>query len=258
MKDDARHRQFIPRAATLALVGSFGLFGLLAVAVAAGLLQGFDVSAATAIQRLRYSTTDRLLLALTMTGDGWVMTRATLLAVAVLLWQRQWRLALAFGLTMLAVATLVPAIKAWLAVPRPYDFFYAGRQLYSFPSNHAAGAATFWSLTALLLAASQARAARIGIALAAAAFIAATAFSRVQLGAHWPSDVLGGVLFGLGLTTLFWLATQRARATLRPSAAVLIVLGWLAIGSWHVASRYATSELFYGREAVSQHPQKAP
>ena len=85
MKDDARHRQFIPRAATLALVGSFGLFGLLAVAVAAGLLQGFDVSAATAIQRLRYSTTDRLLLALTMTGDGWVMTRATLLAVATTL-----------------------------------------------------------------------------------------------------------------------------------------------------------------------------
>lgn len=259
MNDGTRHPRPHPRAAAFALLASVGLFALLAVLVATGATQRFDLATAAAIQGWRYPASDRLLLTLTMMGDGWVMTRATLLAVAVLLWQRQWRLALGFALAMLAIAAAVPAIKALFAVPRPLDLAYAGRQLYSFPSHHAAGAATFWGLTAMLLASARPQARRIGIALAAATMVLVTAFSRVQLGAHWPSDVLGGLLFGLGVTTLFALATRVQRPSLQFRPALLIVVGWLVIGGWHVASGYAASEGFYGRgEAASQHPQETP
>jgi membrane-associated phospholipid phosphatase len=45
--------------------------------------------------------------------------------------------------------------------------------------------------------------------MAAVAAIALVALSRVRLGVHWPSDVVGGVLFGLGLVCLL-VATLRS------------------------------------------------
>ncbi len=64
----------------------------------------------------------------------------------------------------------------------------------SFPSGHATSAIAILLLAALLLPARR-RTLWIGLAVIGAGAIGA---SRVLLGVHWPSDVLGGFLWGTG------------------------------------------------------------
>ena len=85
----------------------------------------------------------------------------------------------------------------------------------AFPSGHAQGAATFWSL----LAAFGRRAWLTGIAGAA---IVAIATTRLYLGVHWPIDVVGGAALGLAVALVAWTVARR-RFTL-PVAALLGVV----------------------------------
>lgn len=74
----------------------------------------------------------------------------------------------------------------------------------SFPSGHATNAMAIYLLAALLLAWTR-RPLWIGLAL----FVAlAIGVSRVLLGVHWPSDVLGGWCWGAGFALIGFRLTQ--------------------------------------------------
>ena len=76
---------------------------------------------------------------------------------------------------------------------------------FSYPSADAMLAVVIFGLGALLLTCSMRSAAlRLGAVGAAALFVIAAAIARVYLGAHWPADVLGGVLAGVACSA-FWL-----------------------------------------------------
>jgi undecaprenyl-diphosphatase len=67
---------------------------------------------------------------------------------------------------------------------------------WSFPSGHAAAACLVFTVLAWCLAVlARRRAVRILGWLAAGLAIAATAFSRVELGLHWTTDVIASVVF---------------------------------------------------------------
>ena len=74
-----------------------------------------------------------------------------------------------------------PALTPWLDYP----------QALSYPSGHAAG-----SMVVLLLAAMLS--ARRDLAVAAATASIAIGLTRPMLGVHWPTDVVGGWLWGAG------------------------------------------------------------
>jgi len=90
--------------------------------------------------------------------------------------------------------------------PRP-DLVPHGMSVYtgSFPSGHAMMAAvTYLTLAALLSRTAEHRRQQLFLLLAAILLTILVGFSRVYLGVHWPSDVLGGWIAGSAWAALCW------------------------------------------------------
>ncbi len=83
---------------------------------------------------------------------------------------------------------------------------------FSFPSGHATMAPLVFGLGILIWSAPRPRGTRIALLLLAAAASLLIAFSRVYLGVHWPSDVLGGLLLGTGWAAMWVWWWERAGA----------------------------------------------
>jgi len=66
----------------------------------------------------------------------------------------------------------------------------------SFPSGHATAAAATWAVVALVFGRGASPRTRATLAGVAAGIAVAVACTRVFLGAHWTSDVIGGLILG--------------------------------------------------------------
>ena len=133
---------------------------------------------------------------------GWRVTLpATAIGAGLLLYRREWRAAvLLVGITLSGRA-LVLLQKDWTARVRPdAQGHLVPVESLAFPSGHAANATIVWLCLALLVPrTTRGR----GFAVWGAVWLAlAIGLSRVLLGVHWPSDVIGGWAFGLLWTLL--------------------------------------------------------
>lgn len=131
--------------------------------------------------------------------SGW---RATLIVTlsAVLVW---WRLGVKEGMMVVAaglVSLINSAIKLAVGRPRPAAEVVRvldARNGNGFPSGHACLAVLVLGMLAYLMARNVRRGALRTVSLAGLlALILLVGVSRVYLGAHWPSDVAGGYIWG--------------------------------------------------------------
>jgi undecaprenyl-diphosphatase len=107
-------------------------------------------------------------------------------------------------------------LKLWFERARPPDEHWLIEETgLSFPSGHAVFAGVFFGMLALLIGRrgpgkpAWLRAVGVAACLVLAALVAG---SRVWLGVHYPTDVIGGVLLGLGWVLTAWLIRSgRAR-----------------------------------------------
>jgi len=132
----------------------------------------------------------------TFLGEPTVLVGAGFL-VAAWLWRRKrLHLALALLLVILVGRGLSEVQKYWIARARPtLEPHLVVVKTSSFPSGHAASSMIFYLTLALALTAGT-RWQRLAAALAIAlSFLIGV--SRVMLGVHWPSDVVGGWTFGM-------------------------------------------------------------
>lgn len=118
-------------------------------------------------------------------------------AVALWLWYRgRGRLGLALLLVTMTGRALSEIQKYWIARPRPaLEPHLVIVKTSSFPSGHAASSMIFYVTLAVALTTAT-RWARPAVA-AAVLLSLLIGLSRVMLGVHWPSDVIGGWAFGL-------------------------------------------------------------
>lgn len=130
--------------------------------------------------------------------DPWTM-RALATAVAlVLLLRRQWWPALWLAATCLVGTLAQQGLKAAVDRPRPrWPDPVDSAHYAAFPSGHAMTAAVVCgALLWLLHLRTPARPLWRSAALVAAVSVVGVGLTRVWLGVHWPSDVLGGWLLG--------------------------------------------------------------
>ncbi|MGW2210586.1 phosphatase PAP2 family protein [Streptomyces sp. NPDC001781] len=100
------------------------------------------------------------------------------------------------GLLGLGVKMLVERARPVLVDP------VAHAPGYSFPSGHAMTATTSFAVFLLVLLPMVPRRARIACWVVAVLSVVGVGFTRVALGVHWFSDVLGGWLLGLAVVVL--------------------------------------------------------
>ena len=168
----------------------------LGFAVTAGHFRAFDTAVSSALNMQRGEAPSALIAA--MWGISWIgggVQRFIIVAVLTMALWRWWGLgsAIAMGLTTLVAAFTSEVLKSIFARVRP-DFVPHLDSVTSaaYPSGHANNAAVLYILFIMLVP--QAR--HPGWQLAAATMIIVTGLSRIMLGVHWPTDVIGGWMLG--------------------------------------------------------------
>ncbi|WP_278314679.1 phosphatase PAP2 family protein [Lolliginicoccus levis] len=185
---------------TACVVG--GLFALLATLVVLGWkpLQSVDESVVAALNPT-VSSTPWLAHALglfTDLGGSLVTWALLLLALGWLLIRREPALAAYVGVAGLGALSLTTGVKAWVERGRPVvDTTVAAAPGLSFPSGHALSSTVTYGVLLLVFLPAVAARLRKPAIFAVAALVIAIGLTRIALGVHYPSDVLGGWLLGV-------------------------------------------------------------
>jgi membrane protein DedA with SNARE-associated domain/membrane-associated phospholipid phosphatase len=162
-----------------------------------GTMAALDILVHDAIPTIRTPLVTAFMMALTPLRQVLVVSAAAAIVVVVL-WKKNRRDALLFAITVVTGLVLDRALKELFMRVRPTDGLIP-ISLYSFPSGHAMLSVIF--LGALVLTYKKYVAWKEVFVGACVLLAAIISFSRLYLGVHWLSDVLGGVFFGL-----FWLS----------------------------------------------------
>lgn len=194
------------------LVGTALGIGLLAAAVALALFvwlgyqvrsaepTAFDLAVRAAVRSRETAELSRLMWGASVYGDPVRLLPLSLAASAAFL-LRGWRRGAWLVVVTLAGAALLDiGLKMLFARARPEAFFdyYPAPRSFSFPSGHALFATCFFGgIAALLSHRLQGRLARILVWAIALALIFLIGVSRVYLGVHYPTDVIGGFAVGI-------------------------------------------------------------
>jgi membrane-associated phospholipid phosphatase len=161
-----------------------------------------------------------LLAVLTAPGLSWFRFLVFLPVLVLLLRRRAWWTAAWLVTAIGLIGPLNTVLKNYFGRVRP-DFAQGGARLesLSFPSGHSSGIATLVTVALVLAWPLMAARARHLALAAGVALTLVVGLTRMWLGVHFLSDVLGGWSLGVAwslLTALLFGAFAEGRAALRP------------------------------------------
>ena len=163
-----------------------------------------DRPVASFVAAHRTGVLTRVMEAASSAGGPVVLSTVTVAAGVVLgiIW-RSLGPVLAAGVTVAGNGVLTVALKDAVGRSRPpLGGALAAADGYAFPSGHAAAAAAAFGVLALLCSGPvRSQAARVAVWASAAMLTTLVGISRIYLGVHWTTDVIGGWAFGA-----LWLA----------------------------------------------------
>ena len=230
------------------LVAAWLCFEVIEEVFLEGVVFAPDQAVYAALQSLRTPRLDQVMVAITELGDSFVVIAVAAVVALWLIRERAWH-TLTYWLMATGGGSLInSAIKLGLHRTRPGDMHYDGISVFSFPSGHSTTNAVLYGFLIIIMSRKLPFVTRIPVVITLVLFVGLIAFSRLYLGAHWLSDVAGGLLFGsawLSLLALFYM--WRPAEPIEPlkllaiAAVTLIVAGGLNILFHHSAdlTRYA-------------------
>lgn len=195
----SRRHPFRPEASWIALGIALAL--ALALSVSAAYTDYFpiDLRLTRFVQQINVPGFRPLMIAVSWPGDPFHWPLITMIASALLYSRRK---SAAIFLFWGAVGSwlLNNLLKLLIARPRPSASLvevYAQRSAFSFPSGHVMSYVTLYGFLFFLTYTLAPRSTwRIAAMILLGALVGLVGLSRVYLGAHWASDVVGGYLFG--------------------------------------------------------------
>lgn len=192
------------------------------------------------LQSLRTDWVDQIMVAITELGDATVVAATALAALLWFAWRRNWRAAGHAVAAVLVASLFTVVFKLALHIPRPYTLS-SGWNAFSFPSGHSVASAALYGFLAIVSAWEVGMRWKLPVTTVAAVLIGAIAFSRVYLGAHWMSDVLAGLAFGLAWAALLAIGYLRHRPPPVGVAGLWATAGltFVTVGAVHVARQHA-------------------
>ncbi|MGW9250381.1 phosphatase PAP2 family protein [Streptomyces badius] len=190
-----------------AVVGSASMVLLVLVALRWSPLMALDRSVADSLHRHAVADPGLVRVNRVLTDwvwDPWAMRALIAVAVITLWWRGAHRLALWVAATILFASGLQQGLKAVVDRERPqWPDPVDSAQFAAFPSGHAMTAVVSCGLLLWLLRLYGAGPGLWGAALAVALVSAVgVAVTRVYLGVHWLTDVVGGALLGVAVVAL--------------------------------------------------------
>lgn len=224
----------------------WGFLGVLQDVLAKDPLVIADQSVYHFFQSLRTPWADDILVAITELGDSFVNICLSSAILLVLLFKRCYRTAGYWLLTILGGLLGVQLLKWLVHLPRPVALYH-GASAYGFPSGHTTMSVIIYGFLAILIARKLSSTPRWGLFITVVIVSFIIAISRLYLGAHWLSDVLGGFLIGTSWTTLLGIAYTKRPPEIVPRR----LLGFVAMlviviaGGWHVSQRHEKDLAFY-------------
>ncbi len=217
--------------AVLLLVIGWLWFAFLAVLVGKGEPLAIDLALHGFMQALRNPLADAPMAVLASLGDAQVLVPAATLVLVYLTWRKRW-MAAAHWLAALAFGL---ALTAWLGavvhIPKPPSVTSG----FGFPSIAVTMSTISFGFFAVLIARELPGRDRIWPYMVSGLVMTLIGFARLYLGAHWLSDVVGGMLFGIVWLLVLGIAYRRrtVRSLWMKPLAVLFYGTFLAAALWH-------------------------
>lgn len=208
------HPSFLVSRFSPRVFGCLALFIGISMLVVSGASMPWDTGVLDSVGQARTPGLINLMLGITMLNEGAVPVVAAA-GMCILLYRLGGkRPALTLFWAAVSGELLYVLLKAGFHRTRP-DLIpkLSSGGWYSYPSGHTMMAPIIWSLGLILLARELPRV-RVPLLIAAAIIPPLLACSRVELGVHYPTDVLGGLAIGFAWMFL-WLESASAASTSR-------------------------------------------
>ena len=241
-----------PRSLLIIFFIAISLFGLAALLVLVSGVVGpdamplGDLSVYNLMREIRNAPADEFMIPVTMLGDSFVIEAIMVTIVGWLIWRRAWRAAIAST----AIFVFGHFANSWMKLiihrARPINHF-AGADAFSFPSGHATMSAITFGVLAVLASHSMSRWSRSLVYAACGLVIITISYSRVYLGVHWTTDVLGGMLFGMILVAAFGVTIEAIPPRrIRPIGLLTVTFSaFVLAGSYHIGNSLEQAEAAY-------------
>jgi undecaprenyl-diphosphatase len=176
------------------------LFSVLTLVVLANpsWLAAADTTVTAEVSEAHNGALNRIMFAITLLGNRWVIG-SLLIGISAWVWRTgrcRTPLAVMIGAFLFNPA-LEAALKGLVGRPRPDLVRLVSGDGPAFPSGHVLATVGFYGVLAIVAWRSTTkRSLAVGALAGAATVIALVGFSRIYLGVHWMSDVVGGYLIG--------------------------------------------------------------
>lgn len=203
---------------------SVGLVALIALFIGWPHLVDLDQGLMTLIQEQRSTHTDMFAQSITHLGDFTTQLAVGVLLCLLLMAAKQWRSALFSAMTLLGTACGNHMLKLMFARQRP-EVLLEPLSSFSFPSGHSSAAFAFFLVLGVLAGREQPARLRLTWLIVACIPPLMIACSRVYLGVHWPTDIIGGALLASTLCAASLALIQFER----PLGAVSMKAWWLIL-----------------------------